>query len=44
MQAPHMPAPQPNYVPVSLRSSRMTHSNGVDDGASLDAERPLIVN
>src|SRR3954447_7368416 len=44
MQAPHMPAPQPNFVPESLSSSRMTQRRGVALGASLDAGRPLIVN
>src|SRR6202162_3194597 len=26
MQAPHRPVPQPNLVPVSLSSSRITHN------------------
>ncbi len=34
MQAPHRPAPQPNFVPVSLSSSRITQRSGVCGGAS----------
>ena len=34
MQAPQSPAPQPNFVPVSFSSSRMTQSSGVSSGAS----------
>src|ERR1700730_5726640 len=41
MQAPHKPAPQPNFVPVSFNPSRITHSNGVSSGASLVAGRPF---
>ena len=29
VQAPHNPAPQPNFVPVKPRLSRSTHSSGV---------------
>src|SRR5580698_10755916 len=29
VQAPHSPAPHPNFVPVSSRVSRRTHSSGV---------------
>jgi len=43
MQAPHKPVPQPNLVPVSLRSSRITHNSGVVGGASLDAALPFTV-
>src|SRR5215470_17586341 len=43
MQAPHMPAPQPNLVPVSLRPSRITHRSRVAGGASVDAGLPLTV-
>src|SRR5215471_5250956 len=32
VQAPHNPAPQPNFVPVSSRVSRNTHSRGVSGG------------
>src|SRR5215470_3887678 len=41
MQAPHSPVPQPNLVPVSLRSSRSTHNSGVAGGASVDAGLPF---
>src|SRR4249920_2215572 len=41
MQAPHKPAPQPNFVPVSLNPSRITHSNGVSGGASVVAGWPF---
>ncbi len=44
MQAPHRPVPQPYFVPVSLRPSRMTHSNGVAGGASVDTDFPFTVN
>src|SRR5262249_12045550 len=43
MQAPHRPVPQPNLVPVSLSSSRITHSSGVAGGASDCAVLPLIL-
>src|SRR5436190_17664333 len=43
MQAPQRPAPQPNLVPVSLSPSRITHSNGVAGGASVDAAFPFTV-
>src|SRR5882672_8307968 len=43
MHAPHSPAPQPNLVPVSLRSSLITHKRGVVDGAAEEAGFPLIV-
>src|SRR5258707_11929318 len=32
VQAPHNPAPQPNFVPVSSMVSRRTQSNGVSGG------------
>src|SRR5436309_2226375 len=41
VQAPHRPVPQPNLVPVSLRSSRSTHNSGVAGGASVDAGLPF---
>src|SRR5512138_345862 len=44
MQAPHKPVPQPNLVPVSLRSSRITHNNGVAAGASVVAGLPFTMN
>src|SRR3954470_13928800 len=43
MQAPQSPVPQPNFVPVSLRSSRITHNNGVAGGASVVAGLPFTV-
>jgi hypothetical protein len=43
MQAPHSPVPQPNFVPVSLRSSRITHNNGVAGGALVVAGFPFTV-
>src|SRR3954465_12213868 len=44
MQAPHNPVPQPNLVPVSLRSSRITHNSGVTGGASVVAGLPFTMN
>jgi hypothetical protein len=41
MQAPHNPAPQPNLVPVSFKPSRITQSNGVSGGASVDVGAPF---
>src|SRR5579862_6011501 len=43
VQAPHMPAPQPYFVPVSLRCSRMTQSSGVSGAASTFAGLLLTV-
>src|SRR5882757_5762548 len=43
MQAPHNPVPQPNLVPVSLRSSRITHNSGVAAGASVAAGLPFTM-
>ena len=41
VQAPHSPAPQPYFVPVSPTWSRMTHSSGV---RRLGIDRdPLVV-
>jgi hypothetical protein len=34
VQAPHNPAPQPNFVPVMFKVSRNTQSSGVS-GATL---------
>src|SRR6478752_7004956 len=42
VQAPHRPAPQPNFVPVICNCSRMTQSSGVSLDASTDIFRPLI--
>src|SRR5690349_16888840 len=41
VHAPQRPAPQPNFVPVSLSCSRITHRSGVAGGASVDAGRPF---
>src|SRR5712692_11409770 len=43
MHAPHCPAPQPYLVPVSLSSSRSTHSRGVSSGAALATGLPFTV-
>src|SRR5579863_2222746 len=43
VQAPHMPAPQPYFVPVSLRCSRTTQSSGVSGPASTLAGLLLTV-
>src|SRR5580700_3249339 len=43
VQAPHMPAPQPYFVPVSLRCSRTTQSSGVSGPASTVASLLLTV-
>src|SRR6476659_9041612 len=43
MQAPHSPAPQPNLVPVSFNSSRMTQSSGVSGSASDETDLALTV-
>ena len=41
MQAPHSPAPQPYFVPVSFNPSRSTQSNGVSGGASVETGSSL---
>src|SRR5229473_1627296 len=43
MQAPQRPVPQPNLVPVSLSSSRITHNSGMSEGASECAALPLTL-
>src|SRR5215813_1332347 len=43
VQAPHNPAPQPNFVPVSFRCSRTIQRSGVSASASTLAGLPLIV-
>ncbi len=43
-QAPQRPTPQPNLVPVSLSSSRITQSSGVTAGASTLTAEPFTVN
>src|SRR5262249_10798454 len=44
MHAPHKPAPQPNFVPLSLAPSRITHRSAIVGGGSVDAVFPLTVN
>src|SRR5687768_12274894 len=44
VQAPHCAMPQPNLVPVSPSSSRMTQSSGVSAGCSECASLPLTTN
>ena len=44
VQAPHMPIPQPNFVPVRPIASRITQSSGVSSSTSTDTDRPLIWN
>src|SRR3974390_1712825 len=44
VQAPHLPEPQPNFVPVSFRCSRTIQSNGVSASASTVATLPFTVN
>src|SRR5882762_9868892 len=43
VQAPHRPAPQPNFVPVICNCSRMAQSSGVSFAASTDIFRPLML-
>src|SRR5262249_24407175 len=40
---PHNPLPHPYFVPVSRRSSRITHKSGWSGGASAKLLWPLIV-
>src|ERR1700681_1773767 len=42
VQAPHCAIPQPNFVPVSPKTSRRTHSKGMLAGASTFFSSPLI--
>src|SRR5258708_24284036 len=44
VQAPHNPAPQPYFVPVSCRCSRTTHSSGVCGATSTSTTLSLSVN
>src|ERR1700756_4770372 len=43
VQAPHIPMPHPNLVPVRFAVSRITHSSGVSSGTSADIGLPLSV-
>src|SRR6185369_14546348 len=44
VHAPHALMPQPNFVPVSLRSSRNTQSSGVEGSTFTSRCSPLTVN
>src|SRR6266545_779770 len=44
VQAPQAATPQPNFVPVSLRCSRRTHSSGVSPSSVTSRRWPLTVN
>src|SRR5215813_13658307 len=44
VHAPHCAMPHPNFVPVSLRCSRMTQSSGVSGSASTLTVLSLTVN
>src|SRR5947209_15547325 len=44
VHVPHRPEPQPNFVPVSLRCSRSTHSSGVSGSAATLTALSLTVN
>src|ERR1700729_4367214 len=41
VQAPHNPAPQPNFVPTIPSSSRRAHSSGISGSTSTAIFRPL---
>src|SRR5215471_13022029 len=43
-QAPHSPSPQPSFVPVSLRSSRITSSSRFIGATSTRRTLPLTLN
>jgi hypothetical protein len=42
VQAPHIPIPQPNFVPVRPMTSRITHNKGVSSSMSIVTARPLM--
>ena len=44
VQAPHIAMPQPNFVPFSFSSSRITQSNGVSGALSEVTVSPLSSN
>src|SRR5919197_4962968 len=44
VQAPHMPMPQPNLLPVRFKCSRTTHSSGTSSGPSNSASIPFTKN
>src|SRR5260370_23228138 len=40
VQAPHSPTPQPNFDPVSTKTSRKYHSRGISGSPSNDCSAP----
>jgi hypothetical protein len=44
VQAPHTAIPQPYFVPRRLRTSRITHNNGMSPGTSTVIDRPLMIS
>jgi hypothetical protein len=44
VHAPHCATPQPNFVPVSWRCSRITQSSGVSGGTSTVRGFPLMTS
>src|SRR5215467_13568438 len=41
VQAPHRAMPQPNFVPVSRKESRITQSSGVEGSSSTETDFPF---
>src|SRR6185503_6903165 len=44
VHAPHCAMPQPNFVPVSFNSSRITQRSGVPSSEFAETDFPLSVN
>src|SRR5580704_483161 len=44
VHAPHWPIPQPNLVPFSFRTSRITHNRGMSAGTSTVLDCPFTVS
>src|SRR5687768_13402559 len=44
VQAPHCAMPQPNFGPLTLSSSRSTHSSGISGSTSTCCARPLTIS
>src|SRR5580658_8361607 len=44
VHAPHCPMPQPYFVPLSFRTSRITHKRGMSAGTSTVLDRPFTVS
>src|SRR4051812_6383522 len=44
VQAPHNPAPHPNFVPVNFKTSRSVHSSGISCGMSTLRSLPLTLS